>query len=166
MYEIAWVRDFFEEWPRRIPKELRDEPFYVVLRNVDPETLLPDQEVLREQRQAAVGENAPLVRMWDAWIVYVGQNQRKGLSQLKQGSREIFYRPEPFVLLAVAGLLEGHRGVGYKALRKALKIQPDYPVVQELFENFGRRRRPVLPFLARGNPVNVMLGRLRSRVLG
>ena len=43
----------------------------------------------------------------------------------------------------------------------ALKLSPRHPEVLKLVQEIGYRRRPVIPFLARSNPINIWLGRMR-----
>ena len=43
-----------------------------------------------------------------------------------------------------------------------LRLQSNHPRINEILDNIGRRRRPVLGFLARENPINVLLGKLRG----
>jgi hypothetical protein len=48
-----------------------------------------------------------------------------------------------------------------RALGEGLKIEPDNPQLLDLQGEIGLRRHPVLPFLARSNPLNLVLGRIR-----
>ena len=48
-------------------------------------------------------------------------------------------------------------------LARGLELFPGEPRLAAAWEALGRRSRPVIPFLPRGNPANVWLGRLRHR---
>jgi len=54
----------------------------------------------------------------------------------------------------------GERGEAYHAFQKGLQLQPGHPGILGELRRMGTRRRPPLQFLARHNPVNVILGRL------
>ncbi len=66
--------------------------------------------------------------------------------------------------LGRAALMVGHRGEAYRAFREGLRICPGHPSLSRCLLRMGRRRPPVLSFLARCHPINVLLGRLRPRV--
>jgi tetratricopeptide (TPR) repeat protein len=59
-------------------------------------------------------------------------------------------------------LLAGRRKRAYQSLLRGLRLQPDHAGIRRELQRMGRRRRPVLPFLARGNALNVLLGRRRT----
>jgi hypothetical protein len=43
-----------------------------------------------------------------------------------------------------------------------LSLQDDHPGLVRAVRRLGVRQRPVLPFLARGNALNVFLGKIRA----
>ena len=51
----------------------------------------------------------------------------------------------------------------YQAFLRGLRLQRDHKRLRREIRALGIRRRPVLRFLGRANPINVFLGRLRSR---
>ncbi len=54
----------------------------------------------------------------------------------------------------------GERAEGYAVLQKGLGLQPKHAGILRELQRMGRRRRPPVRFLARSNPLNVILGRL------
>ena len=64
-------------------------------------------------------------------------------------------------LARVAGAA-GRQGQAYRALSHALGVNPDHRGVLRDLRRLGLRRSPVLFFLSRANPFNVVLGRIRS----
>ncbi len=68
--------------------------------------------------------------------------------------------------LARACLALGYRDRALKALTRGLEIAPEDARLREEIDLFGRRRRPVLGFLDRRNPINRLLGRWRHRLRG
>ncbi|MHB8418137.1 MAG: tetratricopeptide repeat protein [Myxococcales bacterium] len=60
----------------------------------------------------------------------------------------------------------GYRDRAVRAFQKGLDLAPEHPGLREEMEKLGVRRKPIIGFLDRRNPVNRMLGRLRHRFLG
>ena len=77
-----------------------------------------------------------------------------------------FYQPENWANLAEVMLLSGNRKEAIEAVQQGLKIDAQNERLQDVHEKLGRRRRPVLRFLDRRNPVNQLLGKLRSDLVG
>ena len=59
-------------------------------------------------------------------------------------------------------LLANRRREAYAAFVKGLRLQNDHRGIIQDLKHMGVRRRRILPFLTRDNPVNVFLGRLRT----
>lgn len=72
-----------------------------------------------------------------------------------------FYNPENYLNLARTYLLADNRRRAYKALTQGLRTDRRHTGLIALARQMGWRRRPVLPFISRDNPVNRFLGRLR-----
>ena len=74
-------------------------------------------------------------------------------------------KPEAELLLnqARAHLALGQRERAVRAIARGLERWPGDPALRAAQASMGWRRRPVLPFLSRGNPVNRWLGGLRHR---
>ncbi len=70
------------------------------------------------------------------------------------------YRPEVCWNLGQVLLNCGKRSEAYQALQRGLKMQPGHPGILRDLRRMGKRRPPVLPFLERSNPLNVMLGKM------
>ena len=49
------------------------------------------------------------------------------------------------------------------AIERGLAIDPRHKALVKLRDDIGIRKRPVIPFLHRDNPLNVSLGKLRAR---
>lgn len=63
--------------------------------------------------------------------------------------------------LAMVYLERNDREKAIETLNEGLRLQPKNRQIQKIFREIGRRRRPVIPFLPRDNPLNVWLGRRR-----
>ena len=64
--------------------------------------------------------------------------------------------------LGRVALALGRRSYGYRALRHAHRLAPHDAVIARDLERLGKRRLPVLSFLPRAHPINVVLGRMRA----
>ncbi len=77
-----------------------------------------------------------------------------------------FFQPENWANLAEVMLLSEKRKEAVAAVQQGLKIDPQNERLQELEASLGLRRRPVLSGLSRSNPLNRILGRLRTDLVG
>lgn len=89
------------------------------------------------------------------------QRLQEGLKLCQHAVKLEFYQAENYLNLARTYLLAGQRRAAVRALGEGLKIEPDNPQLLDLQGEVGRRRHPVLPFLSRSNPLNLVLGRIR-----
>ncbi len=89
---------------------------------------------------------------------------RGGLHQCRRAAKLDPISLEIWWNLGRVALMAGRRGEAYRAFREGLRICPGHPSLSRCLLRMGRRRPPVLSFLGRRHPVNVLLGRLRPRV--
>ena len=59
-------------------------------------------------------------------------------------------------------LRAGRRREAYRCLVRGLNLETDHRATTSALRVMGVRKLPVLPFLGRGNPINVFLGRIRK----
>ena len=75
--------------------------------------------------------------------------------------------PEHRYNLAVVFLERNDRAKAVETLNSGLHIKPNHNKLNSIFDQIGRRRKPVIPFLPRSNPLNIWLGKkLRSSQSG
>ena len=65
--------------------------------------------------------------------------------------------------LSLVLMKAGRRKEAYINFVRGLHIEPGHQKILRAMRKMGLRRRPVVPFLGRTNPLNVMLGRMRFR---
>jgi len=94
------------------------------------------------------------------------QRAEEGLKLCRHGVKLQFYEPENYVYLARTALLCENRAEAVKAVRGGLKVDANNQELRELYKDLGIRQLPVLPFLSRSNPLNQILGRLRTKIFG
>jgi len=114
-----------------------------------------------------VSETDPQFLSGYAWLMtQMSGREDAGLQLVTRLARENPQRP--FVLLnyARAQISIGDRAEGLRVIRRLARTDSMEGESQEILEWLGVRRRPLLPFLKRSNPVNFLLGKVRHRVLG
>lgn len=89
---------------------------------------------------------------------------REGLALCNHAIKIQFYEPENYLNLARIQLLRSNRRKAIESIHRALKLSPKHPEVLRLLKEIGYRRRPVIPFLSRNNPLNIWLGRMRYQM--
>jgi tetratricopeptide (TPR) repeat protein len=73
-----------------------------------------------------------------------------------------FYNAENYANLARVWIAARSRRKAIDALDRGLAVDPRSQVLQRLRTSLGVRKKPVIPFLHRDNPLNVTLGRMRG----
>jgi tetratricopeptide (TPR) repeat protein len=98
-------------------------------------------------------------------VIRLERRYREGVRLCERGVQLDFYQPECYYNLSRAYLAANDVGSAYKAATKGYKLDPNHRGLKQLLaQEFAKRRPPVLPFLKRSNPLNVMLGKMRHQV--
>lgn len=109
--------------------------------------------------EKAVGiERAPLYLSSLAFCLAKEQREfPKAISLCKEAIKHDPRNSAHFLCLGRIHLLAGQRKDAIRIFRMGLRTGKNPELVREL-ERLGSRKEPVLPFLARGNPLNKFLG--------
>ena len=91
---------------------------------------------------------------------------REGLRLCKHSIEVELFEAENYLNLARTCLLARDRRGAVKAVRAGLKVDRGNQKLLALQKEMGVRSSPVIPFLDRSNPLNVLLGRLRHTLRG
>lgn len=135
------------------------------IRRFEAEDALGAHALFSQAHRRAAGD--PRVQSWyGLTLVLVERNSNLGVTLGDQALRLAGPLPELVLNQARAHLALGQRDRVLRALQRGLEATPGHPALQAALQAMGRRRRPVLPFLARGNALNVWLGKLRHRLVG
>lgn len=115
--------------------------------------------------EASHKERSPLL---NSYLAYCVAKERQSYSEaIKLGIEAVNEQPGNLVLyrnLSKVYILAGQRNSSLKVLRQATKRGRDEQIMR-LIKKLGIRKEPVLPFLQRGNPINISLGKLRHKFL-
>jgi len=98
-------------------------------------------------------------------IARVQKRTKEARALCRHAVKVEFFQPENWANLAEVMLLSDRREEAIKAVQQGLKIDSRNERLQGLHQALGRRRRPVVRALGRSNPINHLLGRLRSDIL-
>ncbi|GFO53127.1 hypothetical protein GMSM_01340 [Geomonas sp. Red276] len=115
--------------------------------------------------QAAVDRErdpAYLSQLALAIMLHVG-NVNHAASLCQEALRKEPKNPEHYLRLGMVFLLARRRKEAVRMLQLGLRAGK-HPQITRLLNQLGHRKRPVLPFLSRANPLNKYLGKLRSRI--
>lgn len=87
---------------------------------------------------------------------------REGIRLCREALSVEFYNPDLSWNLGRLLLEAGRRREAHETLSKGLTLQPHHAGIRHELERMGHRRRPMLRFLSRRHPFNVLLGKLRG----
>ena len=88
----------------------------------------------------------------------------EGLALCEQAVKVEFYQPENWANLADVLILCGRRGEAMNAIEQGMDIDSRFGRLEAIHRRLGERRRPAFRFLARSNPLNHLVGLVRSQV--
>jgi hypothetical protein len=88
---------------------------------------------------------------------------RDGIRFCREAAQEEFFNPEMWLNLGRVELEAGSRRHAFRSFSRGLRLAPENQELHHQIARMGIRRRPLFPFLARSNPLNVWAGRLTSR---
>lgn len=88
-----------------------------------------------------------------------------GLELCTKAIKKEFYRAEFYYNLGKVYIAAGNKKGAIKVLVKGLKFDPKDEAINNLLIDLGFRKKPVIPILTRGNPLNKALGILFRRTI-
>ena len=89
---------------------------------------------------------------------------KEGLRLCQHAVKTQFYHPDCHLNLARVQILAKNRKGAVHAIAQGLALDPRNAALRALHDEIGVRKRPVIGFLSRNNPVNRTLGRLRRNL--
>lgn len=86
----------------------------------------------------------------------------EGLKLCEHSIKVEFYESDNYLNLARTCMLAKDKAGAIRAVRGGLKVDPQSVELLALYRELGIRQEPVLAFLSRSNPLNMLLGRIRN----
>lgn len=98
-------------------------------------------------------------------LILVDHNNNLGVRYCEEAVRASGGEsPESWLNLARACRALGYRERAIRAIERGLALEENHALLRAELEALGERRRPVLGFLHRSNPLNRLLGELRHKL--
>lgn len=123
----------------------------------------PAAHALFERAHRRAPFDARFMSWYGLTLVLVERNSNLGVLYCDQALRVAGPEAELLLNQARAHLALGQRDRAVRSVARGLEAAPLDPALKAAQASMGWRRRPVLPFLSRGNVLNRWLGRLRHR---
>lgn len=110
------------------------------------------------------GRYAQILSYYGFSLAMIHGANREALRFCEEAARHGFFHPDIYLNLGKLYLKKGDRRKAIRAIREGLDLDPGHPSLQDALFDMGIRRRPVIPFLSRGNYLNRILGRLTFQI--
>lgn len=113
-----------------------------------------------ERRLGARAPQARYLSYYGLSLALENGQAREGADLCRQAIALEFFNADLCLNYGRVLLANDRRKEAHAAFLKGLSVQKNHQAIIRELAKMGWRRRPVLPFLARGNPLNVALGRV------
>lgn len=94
-------------------------------------------------------------------LALVQKKYKSAIDLCKRALDLEFYNGDHYVNLTRVYVAAGNRKKALETVEAGLKLHADYEPLRHARRTLGLRARPAVPFLERGNPINVSLGQAR-----
>jgi tetratricopeptide (TPR) repeat protein len=113
-----------------------------------------------EKRFGAPQPQARYLSFYGLCLALEKRQLNEGIRFCKQALDQEFFNPDLCCNLGRLLFRAGRRKDAYEVLLKGYSLQPSHQGIFEELSRMGMRRRPVLAFLSRNNPINIILGKM------
>lgn len=88
-----------------------------------------------------------------------------GIELCTKAVKKEFYKTEYYINLARVYLKAGNKKGAIAVFKKGLRFDPENDIIHEELVKLGARKKAVIPFLKRSNPINIFLGKFFRKTL-
>jgi tetratricopeptide (TPR) repeat protein len=88
-----------------------------------------------------------------------------GIELCTKAVKKEFFKAEHYLNLAKVYVAADNKKGAITVLRKGVRFDPENAGIHDMLMELGVRKRPIIPFLKRSNPVNRLLGIFLRRTL-
>lgn len=113
-----------------------------------------------ERRLGARAPQARYLSFYGLCLAQDGNRVREGAEFCRQAIALEFFNADLFWNYGRVLLVADRRKEAFAAFVKGLSVQKNHQEILRELSKMGWRKPPVIPFLPRGNPLNVVLGRI------
>lgn len=113
-----------------------------------------------ERRLGIQAPQARYLSYYGLCVAFEGSRREEAVLLCVEALGRESYNPDLCWNLGRVLLLAGRRQEAHAAFLRGLDLEPGHAGIERELSRMGRRRRPILQFLDRGNPLNVLLGKL------
>jgi len=113
-----------------------------------------------ERRLGARAPQARYLSYYGFCLAHDGNQPREGAELCRQAIALEFFNADLFLNYGRVLLLTERRKEAFAAFVKGLSVQKNHQEILRELGRMGWRKRPVLGFLRRANPINVALGKM------
>lgn len=109
----------------------------------------------------ALGESSQNIYLSYLGLVKVCLGEHEGIKLCRRAVHLERFNGDVYHNLACAELKLNERRSAMEILRSGLLIEPNHPGLNDMHNKMCSRKRPVMRFLSRDNPVNRVIGKIR-----
>ncbi len=125
------------------------------------EALARFEAALALERQLGASRAQPrYLSYYGLCLALEAQRTGEGLGLCRDAVQLEFYNADLYCNLARVLVAAKRKKEAHQVLRDGLKWEHGHPGIQRELRSLGTRRKPVLRFLSRQNPINVLLGQM------
>jgi cytochrome c-type biogenesis protein CcmH/NrfG len=119
-----------------------------------------------EKALGAVADEPRYLSFYGLCLTKTRRDPVKGKTLCEAAVRKEFYRTELLANLATVLLAQGNRKRAVGILHRGLRLDRENRQLNQLLQQVGLRKTPILPFFERNHLLNRLAGKLRHSLFG
>jgi tetratricopeptide (TPR) repeat protein len=145
----------------------KDQEAAIIIRKgisaVESENYLLGLTILSEAYRSGRVASPEGLSYYGLCLALVERKYKNAIDFCKKAIELQFYNPYHYANLCRVYMAAGARRRAFEILQEGLRVMPEEEMLLTLRGEFGLRARPPLPFLARNNPLNEMIGKALTK---